>query len=152
MNSVRYHLFSRSRRCVCCGLQGTTMVLEFNGNLHRPHFNLYGQLNGEWILFTKDHMQNCVNWMRLRSIERKSIMLNVKRNKGVKVLKLEIHSCHDCPYAEQEGPGPEVYCVLAKFDGDEPVFGYRPICQGYEDWELPIPEWCPLPEGDKSIT
>lgn len=56
MNSVRYHLFSRSRRCVCCGLQGTTMVLEFNGNLHRPHFNLYGQLDGEWVLFTKDHI------------------------------------------------------------------------------------------------
>ena len=57
MNSVRYHLFNRSRRCVCCGLQGTTMVLEYNGNLHRPHFNLYGQLDGIWVLFTKDHVR-----------------------------------------------------------------------------------------------
>lgn len=57
MNSVRYHLFNKSRRCVCCGLQGTVMVLEFNGNLDRPHFNLYGQLEGDWILFTKDHIQ-----------------------------------------------------------------------------------------------
>ncbi|MHA1948244.1 MAG: HNH endonuclease [Candidatus Thorarchaeota archaeon] len=56
MNSHRYFIFASSRNCSACGLKGTKMLLEQHPNDNYPHFNLYGEENGELILMTKDHV------------------------------------------------------------------------------------------------
>ena len=57
MNSDRYLLFKANSRCVCCSLEGTRMFLECYESDRVPHFNLYGDLEGRLVLFTKDHIQ-----------------------------------------------------------------------------------------------
>ena len=57
MNSDRYLLFKQNSSCVSCGLQGNKLFLECYQNDRIPHFNLYGELEGKLILFTKDHIQ-----------------------------------------------------------------------------------------------
>jgi len=67
MRSLRYQTFNKSRKCVCCGLEGTIMLLEYSkpgkvvpgqfADFQRPHFNLYAELpGGKLILMTKDHI------------------------------------------------------------------------------------------------
>jgi len=64
MQSLRYHVFSRSLSCSGCGLLGTYFAKErqvtWKGdvlNSGRFHFNLYGVTpDGLEILFTKDHI------------------------------------------------------------------------------------------------
>lgn len=56
MNSQRYFMFRENLSCVCCSLKGTKMFLEYHVSDMTPHFNLYGQLNDELILMTKDHI------------------------------------------------------------------------------------------------
>lgn len=59
MTSQRYQLFaSKGVVCVTCGVVGMYFALEKNRNDqgNRYHFNLYGEKNGEEILFTKDHI------------------------------------------------------------------------------------------------
>ena len=57
MNSDRYLLFKQNSSCVSCSLKGTRLFLECYENDRIPHFNLYGDLDGKLILFTKDHIQ-----------------------------------------------------------------------------------------------
>jgi len=56
MNSQRYFMFKENLCCVCCGLKGTKMFLEYHPYDMTPHFNLYGVDNGELVLMTKDHI------------------------------------------------------------------------------------------------
>ena len=56
MNSPRYFLFRENLSCVVCGLLGTKMFLEYHPKDRSPHFNLYGEENGQLILMTKDHI------------------------------------------------------------------------------------------------
>lgn len=56
MNSQRYFMFKENCSCVCCGLKGTRMFLEYHLNDMTPHFNLYGEIEGELVLMTKDHI------------------------------------------------------------------------------------------------
>jgi len=56
MNSQRYFMFKENLCCVCCGLKGSRMFLEYHPYDMTPHFNLYGVDNGELILMTKDHI------------------------------------------------------------------------------------------------
>jgi hypothetical protein len=56
MNSQRYFMFRENLSCVCCSLKGTRMFLEYHSSDMTPHFNLYGEQNGELILMTKDHI------------------------------------------------------------------------------------------------
>lgn len=56
MRSSRFKLFSRKRRCVCCNLLGTQMILDLHRGHAQPHFNLYGVRNGKLVLFTRDHI------------------------------------------------------------------------------------------------
>lgn len=57
MHSLRFECFQRSRTCVCCGIVGTKLILEFGSPLaQRPHFNLYGERDGKLVLLTKDHV------------------------------------------------------------------------------------------------
>ncbi len=71
MNSARYHTFAISLVCVCCGLKGVVMMLDRGRTTKRTkrrkakpykpesdqvHFNLYGELQGNLILMTKDHI------------------------------------------------------------------------------------------------
>lgn len=57
MRSLRFECFRRRQRCVVCGLRGTKMVLEFGSPVAgSPHFNLYGEEDGELVLMTKDHI------------------------------------------------------------------------------------------------
>lgn len=57
INSHRYFLFRSSRVCAACGLEGTKFLLEAHPNDKSPHFNLYGEEDGDLVLFTKDHIQ-----------------------------------------------------------------------------------------------
>jgi 5-methylcytosine-specific restriction endonuclease McrA len=60
MTSLRYQTFSKSTRCVCCGIEGTVFLLELpdnDGNICRPHFNLYAEREGRLVQMTKDHIQ-----------------------------------------------------------------------------------------------
>jgi hypothetical protein len=56
MNSHRYHMFSKSMKCAACGLEGNRFLLEQHSRNQRPHFNLYAEENGEFVLMTKDHI------------------------------------------------------------------------------------------------
>lgn len=57
MNSIRYHLFARSRVCACCSREGTVMMLDVHRNIYsRAHFNLYAVEGGKLILLTRDHI------------------------------------------------------------------------------------------------
>lgn len=63
MDSLRYHLFSRSVACCCCGLEGTYFLLQNNehgikvDDITIGHFNLHGTdpVFGE-VMITKDHV------------------------------------------------------------------------------------------------
>jgi hypothetical protein len=57
MNSSRYFVFKENLSCVCCGLQGTKIILEQHPSDKSPHFNLYGFENNKLVLMTKDHVQ-----------------------------------------------------------------------------------------------
>jgi hypothetical protein len=56
MDSKRYHVFQDNPSCVCCGILGTKMILDINPGDHSPHFNLYAEENGRFVLMTKDHI------------------------------------------------------------------------------------------------
>jgi hypothetical protein len=70
MTSLRLRTFKACRKCVICGLQGSTMLLEQFEMHGSPHFNLYGDgvpstlfashaptvEKSNLILFTKDHI------------------------------------------------------------------------------------------------
>ena len=56
MNSDRLLLFKSCMKCVSCDLEGTRIFLECHPADKSPHFNLYGEENGNLILFTKDHI------------------------------------------------------------------------------------------------
>ena len=59
MNNAKYHVFKASRKCVCCGLEGEFLALEqckCKDEESLYHFNMYGYVNGEEVLFTKDHI------------------------------------------------------------------------------------------------
>jgi len=56
MDSSRYFVFNKSRKCVACNLEGNRMILEMNQGDSAPHFNLYAEENGRLILMTKDHI------------------------------------------------------------------------------------------------
>lgn len=57
INSARYFLFKQQPYCVACGLQGTRLLLECNPGDRIPHFNLYGEENGELVMLNKDHIR-----------------------------------------------------------------------------------------------
>jgi hypothetical protein len=60
MTSLRYQTFSKSTKCVCCGIEGTVFLLELpnnGGKICRPHFNLYAEREGRLVQMTKDHKQ-----------------------------------------------------------------------------------------------
>jgi len=60
MTSLRYQTFKKSLKCVCCGLEGIVFLLELpsnGGRLCRPHFNLYGEREGDLVQMTKDHIR-----------------------------------------------------------------------------------------------
>ena len=56
MNSDRYFVFRDNPECVACGLVGTKMILDLNPGDHSPHFNLYAEEDGRYVLMTKDHV------------------------------------------------------------------------------------------------
>ena len=56
MNSPRYFIFRECMNCVCCGLQSTKVFLEYHPADKSPHFNFYGEEDGQLVLFTKDHI------------------------------------------------------------------------------------------------
>lgn len=56
MNSQRYFLFRECMCCVACGLIGTRLFLECHPADQSPHFNLYGEEDGNLVLLTKDHI------------------------------------------------------------------------------------------------
>lgn len=58
-NSPRMVLFkTKGTRCVSCGIEGTTFILETQSKEVTPHLNLYAVDDaGGLILMTKDHHQ-----------------------------------------------------------------------------------------------
>jgi len=56
MNSDRYFVFKDNPKCVACGLDGTKMILDMNSGDNSPHFNLYAEEYGRFVLMTKDHI------------------------------------------------------------------------------------------------
>lgn len=56
MSSQRYFMFKENSCCVCCGLAGTRMFLEYHPYDMTPHFNLYGESEDGLVLMTKDHI------------------------------------------------------------------------------------------------
>ena len=56
MNSHRYFVFKANLKCVVCGLLGVKMLLEKHPKDKSPHFNLYGEEDGQLVLMTKDHI------------------------------------------------------------------------------------------------
>lgn len=56
MASDRYKVFSASKKCVGCGLEGSMMAMEKSEKDVSYHFNMYGFDGINEILFTKDHI------------------------------------------------------------------------------------------------
>lgn len=66
MSSVRLQCFKKNVVCVCCGINGSVMILEIakkqfltkhSGKMRPPHFNLYAvSEDGSLLLMTKDHI------------------------------------------------------------------------------------------------
>lgn len=56
LDSQRLRVFKRSQTCVCCGLEASFFRAENFGNCITPHLNMYGIIDGNDILFTKDHI------------------------------------------------------------------------------------------------
>ena len=58
ITSQRYAVFKKSTKCVTCGLQATFLAAERDDTLatDKYHLNMYGVVDGEDILFTKDHI------------------------------------------------------------------------------------------------
>jgi len=58
MDSLRYHTFLKGLDCVNCKVVGAYFLLEQYEDVAEStaHFNLYADVNGETILFTKDHI------------------------------------------------------------------------------------------------
>lgn len=56
MNSDRYFVFKENPCCVACGVKGTKMILDMNPGDNSPHFNLYAEEDGRYVLMTKDHI------------------------------------------------------------------------------------------------
>lgn len=63
MDSQRYELFkAKGTQCVRCGLEGTVFLLQRQRResptnpSNRAHFNLYAEVEGKWVLLTKDHI------------------------------------------------------------------------------------------------
>jgi 5-methylcytosine-specific restriction endonuclease McrA len=56
MNSDRYHVFKKNKNCVSCGLAGSKMILDMNPGDTSPHFNMYAEEHGRFVLMTKDHI------------------------------------------------------------------------------------------------
>jgi len=59
MNSDRYLTFKvKGVNCDSCGLEGRYFALEkdIHQDTDKYHFNLYGILNGEEVMLTKDHV------------------------------------------------------------------------------------------------
>ena len=66
MYSQRFDCFRQSLVCACCGLKGKIFILEGipgheppkgQGQSHTSiHFNLYGEIENAYVLFTKDHI------------------------------------------------------------------------------------------------
>lgn len=54
--SSRLNTFKKSQQCISCGIFGTVLRLEHNGNLKDTHFNLYAKDGEEYILMTVDHI------------------------------------------------------------------------------------------------
>lgn len=53
----RYRIFAENHICVCCGLEGSLMILEKQQYDAVPHFNLYGiNQHDQKVLMTKDHV------------------------------------------------------------------------------------------------
>jgi hypothetical protein len=60
MDSQRYAVFAVSKKCACCGIEGTVMAMDVQhhgGKKIPPHFNLYAVWKGIMVLMTKDHVQ-----------------------------------------------------------------------------------------------
>jgi hypothetical protein len=57
MTSDRYSLFVKQRQCAACGLEGRYFFLEQQQSDKSPHFNFYGEKDGEYVLMTKDHIR-----------------------------------------------------------------------------------------------
>jgi len=59
LDSQRYQVFKNSTECVVCGLKGTHFRLDTYNRDTPPscHFNLYAEVDGQPVLFTKDHIQ-----------------------------------------------------------------------------------------------
>ena len=57
ITSLRYEVFKKSVKCVCCGIEGTFFASErANEDTDKYHFNLYGISDGKEFLITKDHI------------------------------------------------------------------------------------------------
>lgn len=57
MKSDRFEVFKKNCNCVICGLEGKYMILDKEGTESaKPHFNLYGEEDGDYVLMTKDHI------------------------------------------------------------------------------------------------
>jgi hypothetical protein len=91
MHSHRYWTFKAGTKCVACGLEGTKFVLERHTANSAPHFNFYGEENGDLILMTKDHIQakSLGGKDRLDNYETMcSICNNLKSNYNMSVLQV----------------------------------------------------------------
>ena len=55
-DSQRFPTFYREMCCVECGLPISHAWLVQPPGSARPHVNFYGRRDGEWVLFTKDHI------------------------------------------------------------------------------------------------
>lgn len=53
----RYKIFAENHICVCCGIEGSIMILEKQQHDVVPHFNLYAiNQHDQKVLMTKDHV------------------------------------------------------------------------------------------------
>lgn len=91
MSSQRYKVFDNDLRCACCGLIGTVFILQRQHNhpLGIAHFNLYGELYGQYVLMTKDHINPLVKGGSNRLDNYQTMCEDCNRLKGGETISIE---------------------------------------------------------------
>jgi hypothetical protein len=57
MSSVRLRTFKeKGCKCACCGIEGTVFFKERHIKNDRWYFNLYAEVDGDYVLMTRDHI------------------------------------------------------------------------------------------------
>lgn len=86
--TLRFRFFNRHRFCVCCGIEGTRLLLDLINNNSVAQFNLWAEENGKLVLMTIDHITPLSKGGNKRDGNNLQVMcIHCNRLKGNRLIK-----------------------------------------------------------------